>query len=74
MLERLRKGLAESGISAAFGLAMRSPAKGIAQACEQADREMYIDKAKYSGSRFASETVFSGPHEAPADCEVVGAF
>ncbi len=44
-LERMRTALADAGVQASSGIAMRLPGSGLARAVEEADRAMYADKA-----------------------------
>lgn len=74
MSRRLRNNLEAVGIFASQGLAMRMPAKGIQHAWEEADREMYLDKARMARSRFIEETVFPDNGHAAASGDVAASF
>jgi diguanylate cyclase (GGDEF)-like protein len=46
LVVRLREKLAEAGVSASIGRAMRIPGEGLEAACTKADHDMYLDKAQ----------------------------
>lgn len=45
-IERLRQSFDNAGVSASIGFGARHPAKGLIEACEEADAKMYEEKRK----------------------------
>lgn len=49
LVRRLRTGLAQAGVRASVGMAVRVPGEGLGAACAEADRAMYAQKRAAAG-------------------------
>ena len=69
LANRISEALAESGIMASMGRAMRDPARGVQHAWEEADRAMYAAKrTSHDANRAAQQPLAAdggGSHEPP---------